>query len=183
MTAMPSSSSSAKILSSPEWVQNEVTCAKRIGKPFFPLLLSGSPWLSIEFDSICGCNEQTTSAGKILRTAFTRDAAWRARRISSAGNLNQTRTRSKPRKRSAQIQIQNQAMVVDHRNDCRHDRDWDRAVVERNISACVDFHADRNSFSCASSFIHRVFNTDAKANTDSHTFLFVDSRWMGKACR
>ena len=31
-----------------EWVQNEVTRAKRIGKPFFPLLLSGSPWLSIE---------------------------------------------------------------------------------------------------------------------------------------
>ena len=80
-------------------------------------------------------------------------------------------------------------MVVDHRNDCRHDRDWDRAVVERNISACVDFHADRNFFSCASTFIHRVFNTDAKANTDSHTFLFVDSRWRAKraddpyACR
>ncbi len=33
-----------------EWVQNEVTRAKRIGKPFFPLLLSGSPWLSIEFE-------------------------------------------------------------------------------------------------------------------------------------
>ncbi len=31
-----------------EWVQNEVTRAKRIGKPFFPLLLSGNPWLSIE---------------------------------------------------------------------------------------------------------------------------------------
>ena len=31
-----------------EWVQNEVTRAKRIGKPFFPLLLNGSPWLSIE---------------------------------------------------------------------------------------------------------------------------------------
>jgi len=31
-----------------EWVQNEVTRAKRIGKPFFPLLLSGSAWLSIE---------------------------------------------------------------------------------------------------------------------------------------
>ena len=53
----------------------------------------------------------------------------------------------------------------------------------------VDSHADRNFFSCASSFIHRVFTTDAKANTDSHTFLFVDSRWRAKraddpcACR
>src|SRR6266540_3537146 len=31
-----------------EWVQNEVTRAKRIGKPFFPLLLSGKTWLSSE---------------------------------------------------------------------------------------------------------------------------------------
>lgn len=31
-----------------EWVQNEVTRAKRKGKPFFPLLLSGDPWLSVE---------------------------------------------------------------------------------------------------------------------------------------
>ncbi len=31
-----------------EWVQNEVTRAKRKGKPIFPLLLSGEQWLSIE---------------------------------------------------------------------------------------------------------------------------------------
>ncbi len=31
-----------------KWVQKEVTRAQRINKPFFPLLLSGSPWLSIE---------------------------------------------------------------------------------------------------------------------------------------
>ena len=31
-----------------EWVQNEVVRAKRKGKPFFPLLLSGDPWLSVE---------------------------------------------------------------------------------------------------------------------------------------
>ena len=31
-----------------KWVQKEVTRAQRIGKPFFPLLLSGTPWLSIE---------------------------------------------------------------------------------------------------------------------------------------
>ena len=30
------------------WVQKEVTRAQRINKPFFPLLLSGGPWLSIE---------------------------------------------------------------------------------------------------------------------------------------
>ncbi len=31
-----------------EWVQNEVTRAKRKGKPSFPLLLSGDTWLSVE---------------------------------------------------------------------------------------------------------------------------------------
>jgi hypothetical protein len=31
-----------------DWVQNEVARAKRKGKPFFPLLLSGDPWISIE---------------------------------------------------------------------------------------------------------------------------------------
>jgi hypothetical protein len=31
-----------------EWVQKEVTRAQRIKKPFFPLLLSGDPWISIE---------------------------------------------------------------------------------------------------------------------------------------
>jgi len=31
-----------------KWVQKEVTRAQRLGKPFFPLLLSGAPWLSIE---------------------------------------------------------------------------------------------------------------------------------------
>lgn len=31
-----------------EWVQNEVARAKRKAKPFFPLLLSGDPWLSVE---------------------------------------------------------------------------------------------------------------------------------------
>ena len=31
-----------------EWVQNEVARAKRKGIPFFPLLLSGDPWLSVE---------------------------------------------------------------------------------------------------------------------------------------
>jgi hypothetical protein len=31
-----------------EWVQNEVARAKRKRKPFFPLLLQGDPWLSIE---------------------------------------------------------------------------------------------------------------------------------------
>ena len=31
-----------------EWVQNEVTRAKRKNKPFFPLLLQGDPWLSVE---------------------------------------------------------------------------------------------------------------------------------------
>ena len=31
-----------------EWVQNEVARAKRKGKPFFPLLLQGDPWLSVE---------------------------------------------------------------------------------------------------------------------------------------
>ncbi|MGA7192350.1 MAG: SUMF1/EgtB/PvdO family nonheme iron enzyme [Anaerolineales bacterium] len=31
-----------------KWVQKEVTRAQRINKPFFPLLLSGNPWLSIE---------------------------------------------------------------------------------------------------------------------------------------
>ena len=31
-----------------EWVQNEVARAKWKGKPFFPLLLNGDPWLSIQ---------------------------------------------------------------------------------------------------------------------------------------
>jgi len=31
-----------------KWVQKEVTRAQRTNKPFFPLLLSGDPWLSIE---------------------------------------------------------------------------------------------------------------------------------------
>jgi len=31
-----------------KWVQKEVTRAQRINKPFFPLLLSGDTWLSIE---------------------------------------------------------------------------------------------------------------------------------------
>jgi formylglycine-generating enzyme required for sulfatase activity len=31
-----------------KWVQKEVTRAQRTNKPFFPLLLSGEPWLSIE---------------------------------------------------------------------------------------------------------------------------------------
>ncbi|MBN1450792.1 MAG: TIR domain-containing protein [Anaerolineales bacterium] len=31
-----------------EWVQNEVARAKRKGKPFFPLLLSGDPWITVE---------------------------------------------------------------------------------------------------------------------------------------
>jgi hypothetical protein len=31
-----------------KWVQKEVTRAQRINKPFFPLLLSGETWLSIE---------------------------------------------------------------------------------------------------------------------------------------
>ncbi|MFZ5819420.1 MAG: SUMF1/EgtB/PvdO family nonheme iron enzyme [Chloroflexota bacterium] len=31
-----------------EWVQNEVARAKRKGKPFFPLLLQGDTWLSVE---------------------------------------------------------------------------------------------------------------------------------------
>jgi len=31
-----------------KWVQKEVARAQRIEKPFFPLLLSGAPWLSIE---------------------------------------------------------------------------------------------------------------------------------------
>jgi len=31
-----------------KWVQKEVTRAQRLDKPFFPLLLSGYPWLSIE---------------------------------------------------------------------------------------------------------------------------------------
>jgi formylglycine-generating enzyme required for sulfatase activity len=31
-----------------KWVQKEVTRAQRIDKPFFPLLLSGNPWLFIE---------------------------------------------------------------------------------------------------------------------------------------
>jgi hypothetical protein len=31
-----------------KWVQNEVTRADRKGKPFFPLLLQGDPWLSVE---------------------------------------------------------------------------------------------------------------------------------------
>src|SRR5258706_7151082 len=31
-----------------DWVQHEVTRAQRKGKPFFPLLLNGDTWLSIE---------------------------------------------------------------------------------------------------------------------------------------
>jgi len=31
-----------------EWVQNEVARAKRKGKPFFPLLLQGDPWITLE---------------------------------------------------------------------------------------------------------------------------------------
>jgi len=31
-----------------KWVQKEVTRVQRLSKPFFPLLLSGAPWLSIE---------------------------------------------------------------------------------------------------------------------------------------
>lgn len=31
-----------------KWVQKEVARAQRTNKPFFPLLLSGAPWLSIE---------------------------------------------------------------------------------------------------------------------------------------
>lgn len=31
-----------------KWVQNELTRASRKGKPFFPLLLKGDPWLSVE---------------------------------------------------------------------------------------------------------------------------------------
>jgi hypothetical protein len=31
-----------------EWVQNEVARAKRKKKPFFPILLNGDPWLSVE---------------------------------------------------------------------------------------------------------------------------------------
>ena len=31
-----------------EWVQNEVARAKRKGKPIFPLLLEGEPWLFVE---------------------------------------------------------------------------------------------------------------------------------------
>jgi hypothetical protein len=30
------------------WVQNEVTRAERKGKPIFPLLLDGEPWIAIE---------------------------------------------------------------------------------------------------------------------------------------
>ena len=37
-----------KTLYKSKWVQKEVTRAQRINKPFFPLLLSGNPWLSIE---------------------------------------------------------------------------------------------------------------------------------------
>jgi hypothetical protein len=42
-----------------EWVQNEVTRAKRKMKPFFPLLLSGDAWLSVETTQYVDVRDRT----------------------------------------------------------------------------------------------------------------------------
>lgn len=42
-----------------KWVQKEVARAQRINKPFFPLLLSGSPWLSIESTQYADVRDKT----------------------------------------------------------------------------------------------------------------------------
>jgi Tol biopolymer transport system component len=58
-----------------EWVQNEVARAKRKGKPFFPLLLSGEPWLSVEATQYFDVRDGTTPDERFyarLATAATR---------------------------------------------------------------------------------------------------------------
>jgi hypothetical protein len=41
-----------------EWVQSEVARAKRKGKPFFPLLLSGDPWITVEVTQYVDVKDQ-----------------------------------------------------------------------------------------------------------------------------
>jgi hypothetical protein len=58
-----------------EWVQSEVARAKRKGKPFFPLLLSGDPWLSIEVTQYVDVRNQSLPPEKFyerLELAATR---------------------------------------------------------------------------------------------------------------
>jgi len=43
-----------------KWVQKEVTRAQRINKPFFPILLSGDAWLSIESTQYADLRENKT---------------------------------------------------------------------------------------------------------------------------
>jgi formylglycine-generating enzyme required for sulfatase activity len=47
-----------------KWVQKEVTRAQRINKPFFPLLLSGHPWLSIESTQYVLVKDKSLPPGK-----------------------------------------------------------------------------------------------------------------------
>ena len=50
-----------------EWVQNEVTRASRKKKPFFPLLLQGEPWLSVEARSYVDVTDGSLPDEKFYR--------------------------------------------------------------------------------------------------------------------
>ncbi len=50
-----------------KWVQKEVTRAQRINKPFFPLLLSGHPWLSIESTQYADVHDKSLPPEKFYR--------------------------------------------------------------------------------------------------------------------
>ena len=64
-----------------KWVQKEVTRAQRISKPFFPLLLSGEPWLSIESTLYIDVTDNSLPTEKF----YERLAAVTTRKIGQAG--------------------------------------------------------------------------------------------------
>lgn len=71
-----------------EWVQHEVAMAKRKKKPFFPLLLQGDPWLSVEATQYVSVSDYSLPPEKFykrlegvtLREKTKRDSVEKAKR-------------------------------------------------------------------------------------------------------
>ena len=77
-----------------EWVQKEVTYAKRIGKPFFPLLINSGAWLSIEStQNVDGTNKE------LLPEEFYERLARVVSRNEHSANETLTETRSRSESR------------------------------------------------------------------------------------
>jgi len=76
-----------------KWVQKEVTRAQRTNKPFFPLLLSGDPWLSIESTQYIDVTDDSLPTDKF----YDRLAGVITRRLKSESNIKPAPKPERPR--------------------------------------------------------------------------------------